>query len=104
LKLEKVYQDKEDDSIKDNEGKDSPKYYDFNTPECNDIEFSPANEEEDLKLFCVKSIDNYLIDEEEDLLKLKEIFLYELDDVSYEIGNSSTSFEYLEKYTKEVQK
>jgi hypothetical protein len=35
------------------------------------------------------------------LLKLKGKVLSELDDVSYEIGNSSTSFEYLEKYTKE---
>jgi hypothetical protein len=32
LKLEKVYQDKEDNSIKDNEGKDSPKSYDDNAP------------------------------------------------------------------------
>jgi hypothetical protein len=32
LKLEKVYQDKEDNPIKDNEGKYSPKYFDCNTP------------------------------------------------------------------------
>jgi hypothetical protein len=36
------------------------------------------------------------------LLKFKEKVLSELDDVSMEIGHYSISFEYLEKYTKEV--
>jgi hypothetical protein len=35
-------------------------------------------------------------------LKLKDKFLSKLDDVIYEIGNSSTYFEYLEKYIKEI--
>jgi hypothetical protein len=67
LKLEKAYQD----SVI-NEGKDSPKYSDCNNSKCNDVECSPANEEEDLEVVCVESTNNYLIDEEEDLLKLKD--------------------------------
>jgi hypothetical protein len=102
LKLEKVYQDKEDNSIKDNEGKDSTKSSVCNNSKCDDVECSSTNEEENLEVVCVESVDSYLIDEEEDLLKLKDKVLSELDDVSYEIGNSSTSFEYLEKYTKEI--
>jgi hypothetical protein len=51
MKLEKVYQDKiqdtKDNPIKDvkqiNEGKGSPKYSDCNNSECNDVECSPAN-------------------------------------------------------------
>jgi hypothetical protein len=54
LKLEKVYQDKEDNSIKDNEGKDSPKSSDCNNSKCDDVECSPTNEEEDLEVVCVE--------------------------------------------------
>jgi hypothetical protein len=43
LKLEKVYQNKEENSIKDNEGKYSPKYYDDNAP--SEVESSLTNEE-----------------------------------------------------------
>jgi hypothetical protein len=43
LKLEKEYQDKEDNSIKENEGKDSPKYSDDNT--LSEVECSLTNEE-----------------------------------------------------------
>ena len=50
----------------------------------------------------MESTNNYLVNEEEDLLKFKHKFLSELDDVIYEIGNSSISFEYLEKYTKKI--
>jgi hypothetical protein len=89
--LEKVYQDKRKDakenSIKDNEGKDSPKYFDCNNSKCDDVECSPTNEEEDLEVVCVESADNYLIDEEEELLKFKRNFLSKLDDVSMEIGH-----------------
>jgi hypothetical protein len=50
LKLEKVYQgkkeDTEDNSIKDNEGKDSPKSSDYNNSKCDDVECSSTNEEE----------------------------------------------------------
>jgi hypothetical protein len=50
MKLEKVYQDKrkdiEDNSIKENEGKDSPKYFDCNNSKCDDVECFPTNEEE----------------------------------------------------------
>ena len=75
LKIEKVYQDKEDNSIKENEGKDSPKYYNDNTP--SEVECSLTNEEEDIVEFCV--------DEEEELLKFKENVLLELGDASMEI-------------------
>jgi chromosome segregation ATPase len=92
LKLEKVYQDKEDNSIKDNEGKDSPKYSNFNTP--SEVECSLTNEEEDIVEVCV--------DEEEELLKFKEKVLSELGDVSMEIGHYSIASEYLEKCINEV--
>jgi hypothetical protein len=36
------------------------------------------------------------------LLKLKDKVLSDLEEVSMEIGYDSISFEYLEKYTKEV--
>jgi hypothetical protein len=51
LNLEKVYHDKEDNSIKENEGKDSPKSSDDNTP--SEVEFSLTNEEEDIVEVCV---------------------------------------------------
>jgi hypothetical protein len=102
LKLKKVYQDKEENSIKENEGKDSTKSSVCNSYKCDYVECSSTNEEKILEVVCVESVDNYLIYEEEDLLKIKDKVLSELDDVSYEIGNSSTYFEYLEKYTKEI--
>jgi hypothetical protein len=72
LKLEKVYQDKrkdiENNFIKDNEGKDSPKSSDCNNSKFDDIECFPKNEEEDLELVCVELADSYLIDKEEELL------------------------------------
>jgi hypothetical protein len=94
LKLEKVYQDKEENSIKENEGKDSPKSYDYNT--SSEVECSLTKEEEDIDEVCIE----FANDEEEYLLKPKDKVFSGLDDVSYEIGNSSTSFEYLEKHTK----
>jgi hypothetical protein len=100
LKLEKVYQDKikytKDNSTKENEGKNSPKYFGYNTP--SEVEFSLTNEEDDIKEVCIE----FENDEEEYLLKLTDKVLSELYDVIYEIGNSSTYFEYLEKYTKEI--
>ena len=93
MKLEKVYQDK---SIKENEGKDSPKYFECNNSKCDNVEFSLANKEEDIVEVCVN--------EEEDLLKFKEKMLSELGEVSMEmeIGNYSISSKYLEKYAEEV--
>jgi hypothetical protein len=92
LKIEKVYQDKEDNSIKENKGKDSPKYFDYNTP--SEVECSLTNEEQDIVEVCV--------DEEEELLKFKENVLFELGDVSMEIGHYSIASEYLEKCINEV--
>jgi hypothetical protein len=57
-----------------NEGKDPAKSSDCNNSKCNDVECSLANKEEDLveiEEVCVESTNNYLIDEEEYLLKLK---------------------------------
>jgi hypothetical protein len=79
LKVHKVYKDKEDNYIKDNEGKDSPKYYDDNTP--SEVKCSLTNEEEDIVEVCV--------DEEEELLKFNEKVLFELGDVRMEIGHYS---------------
>jgi hypothetical protein len=93
LKLEKAYQD----SVI-NEGKDSPG---CNNSKCNDVECSPANEEEDLEVVCVESTNNYLVDEEEDLLKLKDKVIDALEEVSNEIGDDSDTFEDLERITKE---
>ena len=62
LKLEKVYQDKDDNSIKENEGKDSTKSYVCNNSKCDDVEFSSTNEEENLEVVCVELVDSYLID------------------------------------------
>jgi chromosome segregation ATPase len=76
--------------------------HDCNNSKCDDVECSPTNKEEDLEEVCVESTNNYLIDEEEDLLKFKDKILSELEDVSMEIGHYSIAFEYLEKYTKEV--
>jgi hypothetical protein len=92
LKLKKEYQD----SII-NEGKDSPKIFDCNNSKCNDVECSPTNEEEDLEAFCVESANNYLIDEEEDPLKLKDKFI----DILEEAQDNPYAFEDLEIITKE---
>jgi uncharacterized HAD superfamily protein len=68
----------------------------YNTP--SEVECSLTIEEEDIEEICIE----FANDEEEVLLKLKDKVSSELNDVSYEIGNNSTSFEYLEKYTKEI--
>jgi hypothetical protein len=57
LKIEKAHQD-----FIINEGKYSPKYSYCNNSKCNDVECSPANEEEYLEEVCVESTNNYLID------------------------------------------
>jgi hypothetical protein len=51
LKLEKAYQYIEDNPIKENEGKYSPKYYDYNT--TSEFECSLTKEEEDIEEFCI---------------------------------------------------
>ena len=93
LKLEKVYQDKEYNSIKENEGKDSPKSSNWNNSKCDDVECSSTCEEQKLEVVCVEWDDSYPIYEKAYLLKLKDKFLSELDDVSSEIRNYSIAFE-----------
>jgi hypothetical protein len=105
MKLEKAYQDKiqdiEKNPIKDmkqiNEGKDPPKYSNFNDSKCNDVECYPPNKEE----VCVESANNYLIDEEEDLLKPKDKVIDDLKEVSMETKYDSYDFEDIERSTKE---
>ena len=91
LKLEKTYQGKkeytEDNSIKNNEGKESTKSFDCNNYKCDDVECFSTSEEKNIEEVCVEPDDNYPIVEEEDLLKLKVKVLAELEDVSSEIGN-----------------
>jgi hypothetical protein len=105
MKLEKVYQDKrkdtEDNSIKDNEGKYSPKSFDCNNSKCDDVECFHTNEEEDLEVVCVESSDNYLIDKEEELLLNHE------DKVFYyleKVERDDYAFKDLEDYIKETKK
>jgi hypothetical protein len=66
LKLEKVYQEKEGNPIKENKGKDSPKYFDCNTP--SEVECYLIKEEEDIEEVCREFANN----EEEYLLELKD--------------------------------
>jgi hypothetical protein len=93
LNIEKAYQDS---SI--NEGKEYPKYSDCNGSKYNDVECSPTNEEEKLEEVFVESINNRLMDEEDDLLKLKDKFI----DILEEAKDNPYDFEDLEKITKEA--
>jgi hypothetical protein len=89
LMLEKEYKD-----LVINEGKDSPS---CNNSKCNDVECSPANEEEYLEIVFVEPTNSYLVNEEEYLLKLKDKVLDALKEVRNEIGDDSDIFEDLER-------
>jgi hypothetical protein len=83
-----------------NEGKDPSKYFNCNNSKCNDVECSPTNKEEDLVAIeevCVESTNNYHIDDEDDLLKLKDKVITGLGGVSMEIEDDSYSFEFPER-------
>jgi hypothetical protein len=86
LNLEKTYQGKKEDtennSIKNSEGKYSPKSSDCNNSKCDDVECSSTSEGENIEVVCVESDDRYPIEEEEDFLKLKDKVLSELDDIT----------------------
>jgi hypothetical protein len=76
LKLEKTYQrkkeDLEDNSIKINEGKESPKSPDCNISKSDDVEYFSTSEEENLEIVCVELDDSYPMEEvEEELSELK---------------------------------
>jgi hypothetical protein len=76
LKLEKTYQGKKEDtkdnSIKKNEGKESPQSFDCKNSKCDDVECFSTCEEEDLEIVCEESNDNYPMEEvEEELSNLK---------------------------------
>jgi hypothetical protein len=63
LKLEETYQNKEeyleDNSIKVNEGKQSPKTPDYNISKCDDVEYFSTSEEENLEIVCVELDNGY---------------------------------------------
>jgi hypothetical protein len=86
LNLENIYQYKEDNPIKENEGKDSPNFSNDNTP--TEFECSLTKEEEYIEEVCIE----FENDEEEYLLKIKDNGFSKLDYVFHEIGNSSNSF------------
>jgi hypothetical protein len=70
LKLEETYQKKKEDtkdnSIKKNEGKESPKTPDCNISKCDDVEYFSTSEEENLEIVCVESNDSYPMEEVEE--------------------------------------
>jgi hypothetical protein len=63
LNLEERYQTKEEDlednSIKNNEGKESPKTPDSNISKCDDVEYFSTSEEENIEIVCVELNDGY---------------------------------------------
>ena len=72
LKLEEIYQRKKEDtkdkSIKNNEGKESPKSSNCNDSKCDDVECFSTCEEEDLEIVCEESNDDYPMEEVEEEL------------------------------------
>jgi hypothetical protein len=59
---------KEDNSIKINEGKESPKTLDCNISKCDDVEYFSTSEEENLEIVCIESNDSYPMEEVEEEL------------------------------------
>jgi hypothetical protein len=77
LNLEETYQTKEEDiedkSIKNNQGKESPKTPDCNISNCEDVEYLSTSEEENLEIVCVELNYGYPMEKvEEDLLEIKQ--------------------------------
>jgi hypothetical protein len=72
LNLEKTYQGKkeylEDNSIKINEGKESPKSSNFNNSKCDNVECFSTSEEENLEIVCVELDESYPMEEVEEEL------------------------------------
>jgi hypothetical protein len=103
LKLEKTYQGKKEDtkdnSIKNNEGKESPQSSDCNNSKCDDVECFSTCEEEDLEIVCEESDDNYPMEEvEEELSKLKKKVDWGLYEYNYD--HSYIDYSYLSENTK----
>jgi hypothetical protein len=70
INLEKTYQRKmeylEDNSIKINEGKESPKSPNCNISKSDDVEYFSTSEEEKLEIVCVELDDSYPMEEVEE--------------------------------------
>jgi hypothetical protein len=86
LKLEETYQSKKEDtkdnSIKNNEGKESPKTLDCNISKCDDVEYFSTSEEENLEIV---SNDSYPMEEvEEELSELKRKVEWGLFEYNYD--------------------
>jgi hypothetical protein len=89
LKLEDPYQrkkeDTKDNSIKNNEGKESPKMPNCNISKCDDVECFSTSEEENLEIVCVESNDSYPMEEvEEELSELKRKVEWGLFEYNYD--------------------
>jgi hypothetical protein len=89
LKLEKTYQSKKehtkDNSIKKNEGKESPQSSNCNNSKCDDVECFSTCEEENLEIVCEELNDDYLMEEvEEELSNLKKKVVWGLYEYNYD--------------------
>jgi DNA repair exonuclease SbcCD ATPase subunit len=89
LKLEETYQSNKentkDNSIKINEGKESPKTLDCNISKCDDVEYFSTSEEENLEIVCVELDDSYPMEEvEEELSELKRKVEWSLFEYNYD--------------------
>jgi hypothetical protein len=107
LKLEKTYQrkkeDLEDNSIKINEGKESPKSLDCNISKSDDVEYFSTSEEENLEIVCVELDDSYPMEEvEEELSELKNKVEWGLFEYNYD--HCYIEYSYLSENTKKFLK
>jgi hypothetical protein len=103
LKLEKTYQSKmedtKDNSIKNNEGKESPQSFDCNNSKCDDVECFSTCEEEDIEIVCEESNDDYPMEEvEEELSKIKKKVDWGLYEYNYD--HSYIYYSYLSENPK----
>jgi hypothetical protein len=103
LNIENTYQRKKEDtkynSIKNNEGKQSPKSSDCINSKCNEVECFSTSEEQDLEIVCVESYDSYPMEEvEEELSKLKRNIDWGLYEYNYD--HSHKYYSYVSENTK----
>jgi hypothetical protein len=107
LKIEKTYQSKkedlEDNSIKINEGKESPKTPDCNISKSDYVEYFSTSEEEKLEIVCVELDDSYPMEEvEEELSDLKRKVEWGLFEYNYD--HCYIEYSFLSENTKRFLK
>jgi hypothetical protein len=107
LKLEEIYQRKKDDtkynSIKNNEGKESPKTPNCNISKCDDVEYLSTSEEENIEIVCVELDDSYPMEEvEEELPELKRKVEWGLFEHNYD--HCYIEYNYIYENTKRFLK